>query len=154
MGILAFIIGVVVGLFVYHYFLVPAFSAETPTYIYSKVVKVIDGDTIQLEQGDRIRLSVVNTPERWQAGYAAAKEFTTSLCLNKTALVDIDDKQPSGSYNRLVGAVYCFTADYQYSEPYFLNLALLTTGHAVVLDYYCDRSEFAEELCPYSTGSR
>lgn len=118
------------------------------TYIISKVVRIIDGDTILLENGDRIRLAIVNTPERGEPGYDDAVSFTTSLCLDKIAFVDIDNAQPP-SYNRLVGAVYC-SVDNPYDplpNHYFLNKALLVAGHAVVMESYCEKSEFAEELC-------
>jgi endonuclease YncB( thermonuclease family) len=136
----------------HHHHLVSYYYEEKPTYIYSKVIRVIDGDTIELETGDKIRLSVVNTPERYENGYTEAKQFTESLCLGKNAIVDIDNRQPSGSYSRLVGAVYCFI-DNENPDPlfntYFLNLALLTTGNAVTIDRFCDpkKTEFYEDLC-------
>lgn len=121
-----------------------AFSAQdTPTYIISNVVRVIDGDTIVLETNDKIRLSVVNTPERGELGYIAATMFTESLCLDKQAFVDIDDGQRLGSYDRLVGAVYC---DYPDNSVY-LNLELLKSGNAEIMEKYCSKSEFADELC-------
>ena len=121
-----------------------AFSAiDRPTYIISKVVRVIDGDTIILETGDRIRLSVANTPERGELGYYEATLFTQNLCLDRVAFVDIDDGQRSGSYDRLVGAVYCDYPD----NSHYLNLELLKSGNAIVVEKYCEKSEFREELC-------
>lgn len=145
MGIISFIIGVFVGILVSYYILDPIFGAEEiqPTYIISKVVRVIDGDTIVLETNDKIRLSIVNTPERGEVGYYEAKSFTESLCLDKQAFVDIDDGQRYMSYDRLVGAVYCQTPE----NDYYLNLALLKTGNAVIMEKYCSVSEFAMELC-------
>ena len=120
-----------------------AFSIEQPSYIISKVVRVIDGDTIELETKDKIRLSVVNTPERGELGYYEATLFTQNLCLDRLAFVDIDDGQRSDSYNRLVGAVYCDYPD----NSHYLNLQLLKSGNAVVMEKYCEKSEFREELC-------
>ena len=116
---------------------------EKPTYLISKVVRVIDGDTIVLESGQKIRLSIVNTPERGQLGYYEATMFTESLCLDRPVFVDIDDGQQRGSYDRLVGAVYC---DYPDNSVY-LNLELLRNGYANIMYQYCEKSEFAEELC-------
>lgn len=104
-----------------------------------KIIKVIDGDTVVIESGEKIRLSIVNTPERWQQGYQEAKQFTVNLCLGKEALVDIDDKQQK-SYNRVVGAVFC-------DGGQFLNKLLIDEGLAVVWDKYCIKSEFKEILC-------
>src|SRR5688572_5920657 len=58
-----------------------------------KITRVIDGDTLVIESGEKIRLSIVNTPERGQPGFQEAKQFTIDLCLNEEALVDLDDKQ-------------------------------------------------------------
>src|SRR5687768_9045636 len=60
----------------------------TEPYILSEVTKVIDGDTIDLESGERIRFAIVNTPERGQAGYQEAKDWTEYRCLGNDALVD------------------------------------------------------------------
>ena len=125
-------------------------ESAAPTYIVSKVVRIIDGDTILLESGDRIRLAIANTPERGdEPGYSDAISFTTALCLDKIAFVDIDNAQPP-SYNRLVGAVYCSVDNPMDPLPpnqYYLNKALLVHGYATVMERYCDKSEFAAELC-------
>lgn len=114
------------------------YSQQDSFDLASKVIKVVDGDTIDLASGERIRLAIVNTPERGQEGYKEAKQFTTEKCLGKDALVDIDGKQKL-SYNRIVAAVYC--------EGVFINKELLDSGHAVVWKKFCSKSEFKLELC-------
>lgn len=101
------------------------------------VTRIIDGDT--LDVGDtRIRLALVNTPERGDAGYSEATDFTASLCpVGSTVLVDQDDGQLQDVYNRMVAKVFCGGEN--------LNAALLESGHAGVLTTYCDESEFASE---------
>ncbi|MPZ05718.1 MAG: hypothetical protein GEU26_04760 [Nitrososphaeraceae archaeon] len=55
----------------------------------------------------RICLSLVNTPERGEAGYNDAIETTESVCqVGSPALVDEDDGQKEGSYDRLIGVIY------------------------------------------------
>ena len=44
-----------------------------------KVTKIVDGDTIDID-GIRIRLSLVNTPERNEQGYSNATAFTIKQC--------------------------------------------------------------------------
>src|SRR5688572_14185473 len=67
-------------------------------FIIANVTKVIDGDTIDIEGGERIRFAIVNTPERGQPGYQEAKQYTIDKCLGKDAIIDLDDSQPR-TYN-------------------------------------------------------
>lgn len=101
------------------------------------VTRITDGDTLRIDDIP-IRLALINTPERGEAGYAEATAFTTATCpVGSTALVDEDDGQISGSYGRIVAKVYC--------GDKLLNEELLRAGHAQVYAQYCDDSEFGRE---------
>lgn len=105
------------------------------------VVKIVDGDTLDVGK-TRIRLALVNTPERGEPGYREAASFTASICpVGSTALVDEDDGQTAGSYGRMVGKVTC--------GGKMLNEQLLETHHAQILTRYCGKSEFSSE--PWTT---
>ena len=98
---------------------------------------VIDGDTLDIND-NRIRLSLVNTPERGQERYIEAKDFVKNLCLNKKGQVDIDDGQRRGDrYGREVGVVYC--------DEINLNRALIENNLAVIYSKYCEISEFSNK---------
>jgi micrococcal nuclease len=98
---------------------------------------VVDGDTLDIND-NRIRLSLVNTPERGQEGYMEAKKLVQNLCLNKKGEVDIDDGQRRGDrYGREVGIVYC--------DGINLNAALMENNLARIYTEYCDISEFKNE---------
>lgn len=98
---------------------------------------VVDGDTLVIGSFT-VRLALVDTPERGQAGYSRAKGFTEALCpVGSQALVDQDDGQPFDRYDRLVGVVYC--------GGHNLNAELLFAGYATILIRYCAVSEFASE---------
>src|SRR5437867_13426358 len=107
------------------------------------VTYIVDGDTLDVGS-TRIRLALVNTPEVGQPGYAEGKQFTTQTCpVGSQTLVDEDDGQTGGSYGRTVAVVYCGGVN--------LNAALLSSGRAVLVTYYCSVSEFAGESwtgCP------
>lgn len=107
--------------------------------IVSKVVKVVDGDTIDLQSGERVRLAIANTPERGHEGYALATQFTKNLCLGKDAKVDLDEGQKGGSFDRVIGLVYC--------DGHNLNEELIEGGYAQVWVKFCAKSEFREMLC-------
>ncbi|MCE2506963.1 MAG: thermonuclease family protein [Nitrosopumilaceae archaeon] len=101
------------------------------------VDKIIDGDTIYADSY-KIRLSLVNTPEKWEPGFTQATSFTAMSCpVGSRIIVDQDDGQPHDQYDRLLGKVYC--------ENGILNEILLRNGHAKILPRYCFTSEFAGE---------
>ena len=69
------------------------------------VTKIIDGDTIRIENGKTIRLICINTPEKGEEGYEEATNYLRSLILNKMVILkkDISEKD---EYNRLLRYVY------------------------------------------------
>jgi endonuclease YncB( thermonuclease family) len=103
------------------------------------VTDIVDGDTLDVNNV-RIRLSLVNTPERGDSGYSEAKLFTESMCpIGSKALVDEDDGQKEGSFDRVIGLVYCG------NERLLLNEHLLNEGHAQIFVDFCGVSEFSEQ---------
>ena len=103
------------------------------------VTEIIDGDTIDINNV-RIRLSMVNTPERGEAGYNEATQITNSVCpVGGNALVDENDGQKEGSYDRLIGVVYCN------GSTESLNQVLLEQGKAIVYEDFCSVSESAND---------
>ena len=101
------------------------------------VTHVVDGDTLDVNDV-RVRLALVDTPERGQNGYQIAKDFVKKLCLGHNAEVDIDDGQRGGDrYGREIGLVYCNGEN--------VNSELLKKGYAITYTDYCDVSEFAND---------
>lgn len=100
------------------------------------VVKVVDGDTIDIDIPDgkrdytRIRLWGVDTPETENSPKGKmhfgpeAKEFVTNLIAGKTVTVFLDeDKKTRDKYSRLLAYI-------QLDDRSFLNEILLTEGYA------------------------
>ncbi len=101
------------------------------------VTKVVDGDTLDID-GIRIRLALVDTPERGQLGYDRAKQFVQSLCLGKNGGLDVDSGQRRGdSHGREVGVVYC--------DGVNVNDKLMANNMARILVQFCDITEFSSE---------
>ena len=69
------------------------------------VTKIIDGDTIKLENGQTIRLICVNTPEKGELGFEEATNYLKSTILNKKIKLkkDISEKD---KYDRLLRYIY------------------------------------------------
>lgn len=101
------------------------------------VTKVVDGDTLDIN-GTRIRLALVDTPERGQPRFDQAKEFVESMCLGKKGELDVDSGQRRGDrYGREVGVVYC--------DGVSVNEKLMIGKLARILVEFCDISEFSNE---------
>ena len=94
--------------------------------------KVVDGDTIYLDNGEKIRFVGVNTPERGVEGYITSKNFVQKLCLNKEVGIDVDDAKHNDRYGRTLGVVIVNGKN--------VNEMLLKEGLAEVM--YMPPSEF------------
>ena len=96
---------------------------------------VIDGDTFDTSEGDRIRLADINTPEENNSGYWEATNYMISTIKNKSVYLDIDDKytyDQEGRGDRLVCVVYV-----EYNQTHYLNVnkALLENNLAVIWEH-------------------
>ena len=94
--------------------------------------QVVDGDTIYLDNGKKIRFVGVNTPERGVNGYIASKNFVQKLCLNKKVGIDIDDRKHNDKYGRTLAVVIV--------DGKNVNEMLLKEGLAEIM--YIPPSEF------------
>jgi micrococcal nuclease len=103
--------------------------------IETSVTRVVDGDTVEIEDGHRVRLVLVDAPEIGQVGGQAAKDYLTSVCLGDRALIDEDDNQIGGDpAGRILAVVHCAGTN--------ANAALISSGHAVTYQAFCSVSEF------------
>lgn len=85
-------------------------NAKDQPIVSEAVTEIVDGDTIDVNNV-RIRLSMINTPENGEVGYDEAIKTTESVCqVGSSALVDEDDGQKEGSYDRLIGVYIAMTA--------------------------------------------
>jgi endonuclease YncB( thermonuclease family) len=67
-----------------------------------KVTRVIDGDTIELENGQKVRLLGIDTPERGCPGYREATKNMQNMVLAKRIILVSDGKQSTDRYGRLL----------------------------------------------------
>ncbi len=83
------------------------------------VTRIIDGDTLELETKQRIRLNNLKAAEVGRCGYSQAKEKLEELALGKKVWVEgefVDD------FGRLLGLVY--------TDDYLVNLEMVRSGWA------------------------
>lgn len=106
--------------------------------IETTVTQVVDGDTIDVGSGLRIRLVLVDAPEPGETGGPGAKTYLESLCLGAQALIDEDDWQVGDDpYGRVLAVVHCRGTN--------ANAAMISSGHADTYYYFCSASEFGNE---------
>jgi micrococcal nuclease len=113
----------------------------------SNVVAIQDGDTIELRlvlnskkakdrngKNLRIRFAHIDTPERGQAFYKAAKKFTSEHCFGN--IVTIIHNNEFDRYGRLIGEVILSNGD-------VLNKLLVINGLAIHFKKYSDSEEYS-----------
>jgi hypothetical protein len=114
------------------------------------VTEIVDGDTLDINNV-RVRLALVNTPERGENGYTEAIDFVQSVCgVGTTALVDEDDGQKEGSFDRVIGLLYCGNDNINNKKS--LNELLLEGVYAVIYQDFCGVSEFSSAAWAQSRG--
>ena len=103
------------------------------------IAQVVDGDTVKFlsDSGEeiRIRLALVNSPERTDPGGKEAKVFAELQCSSGSESVFILDRGQKPSFDREVGLVFC--------SEMSLNELLLENDHAELDPRFCGRSEFS-----------
>lgn len=81
------------------------------------IQRIIDGDTLQLEDGRKIRLININTPEKNQPNYELGMNFLKSY-ENKSVEIEITG---TDKYQRTLARIFA---------PEYLNLELVRKGYA------------------------
>lgn len=99
-----------------------------------KVIKVIDGDTIILENGEKVRLIGINTPEIGEKCYWEAKNFLQKIIENKTVYLEADGLNKD-KYGRLLRHVYL--------NGSYVNLIMIKEGLAF---YFPSKSKYSNIL--------
>lgn len=104
--------------------------------ISGKVTEVTDGDTITVNDKP-IRFALASAPELDQFGGIESREFIEKLCpVGSPALVDEDDGQIKGIYDRMIGLIRC--------NGKILNEELVTSGNGEIAVQFCSISEFSD----------
>ena len=127
--------------------LLATFTASSPVV---QVARVIDGDTLLLSNGERVRLIGVDTPELHHplkpVQYFAreASEFTREMAEGKRARLEYD-WQNRDRYGRLLAYVYL-------EDGTFLNAEIIRQGYGFAYTKYPFR--YREEFRQYEREAR
>ncbi|PIY71618.1 hypothetical protein COY87_05220 [Candidatus Roizmanbacteria bacterium CG_4_10_14_0_8_um_filter_33_9] len=71
----------------------------------TKVTKIVDGDTVGIENGLSVRMVGIDASNRGKAGYQEAIDFLTYLSLNKRVLLEYDAYQDD-KYGRILAYIW------------------------------------------------
>lgn len=115
----------------------------------AKVTRVVDGDTIELDDGRKVRYLLVDTPETTQGKndcYGSnAVQFNTDLVLNKTIQLSYD-VECTDRYGR--------TLAYVIVEGQEVNSLIIQRGYGCVLHISPDGDSRADEFNAYQTEAK
>lgn len=114
-----------------------AYTVNTEVYKY-KITRVIDGDTIELENGEVVRYIGINTPETYgkkECYGKEAKEYNIELVENKNVRIE-KDKSERDKFGRLLRYVYVWNGE----KEIFVNADLVEKGFAEAIAYKPDTS--------------
>ncbi len=103
----------------------------------AKVVKVIDGDTVDVTEKDstyRLRLYGIDAPERGQTYYHESKELMEELVLNKEVVLQLKEKD---RYGRWVAVIM------RRADKVNINYQMVKMGMAWHFIKYCNDPELA-----------
>lgn len=88
------------------------------------VVRVIDGDTMELGNGETVRLLAIDTPEKGEAFYERATALLAAVALGKEARL-VQSGRQRDHYGRLLAYVYV-------NDTLLVNKVLVDSGLAYV----------------------
>ncbi|MCM3716069.1 thermonuclease family protein [Alkalihalobacillus oceani] len=118
-----------------------------------EVSRVIDGDTIVISDGTRIRFTGIDTPEINSNSTLApeplaeeAKQFVEGIIQNQTIFLEIDPEHPYDPYERTLAYIWIDDKDNQ--ELSMLNAMLVEAGlaNALTIEPNTTYSHIFEEL--------
>ena len=101
-------------------------AQDNPT---AQVERIVDGDTLVLTNGKKVRLIGIDTPERGEEYFLEAGSMLGKLTLNKTLYLE-QDVSEKGKYGRWLY--------YIYTENLFVNAEMVASGYAKSYPYEPD----------------
>lgn len=126
--VLGIAVGLVIGYGVWH-------TTSAPAMERALVVRVIDGDTIELQDGSRVRYLGIDTPEAGESYYSEATARNKELVEGKVVYLQ-KGKRDRDEYDRLLRYVYV--------DGVFVNAELVAQGFATA--YIFDTDEWYSQI--------
>ncbi len=113
------------------------------------VTKAVDGDTLDLNDGSRLRFSGINTPETGECYYQEAKEKLKALTFGKEVFLE-KDRTDIDKYGRKLRYVYTNES----SNLVLVNAVMVEEGYARVYDKYKSDTKRYDELKKFESKAK
>jgi micrococcal nuclease len=114
------------------------------------VSQVVDGDTLDVRSSgtnQRVRLVLVDAPERDTAQGPAATQHLIALCpVSSSVAVLPDASQPRDDYGRTLAVIYCGARN--------ANEDMIRSGRAKLYRRFCGKSAFGKQDWARELGCR
>ncbi|MFW0871274.1 MAG: thermonuclease family protein [Patescibacteria group bacterium] len=107
---------------------------ETDLYVVSRV---LDGDTIELDDGAKVRLLGINAPELGQCYGAESAQALSSLVLGREVMLQ-KDSTAIDEFDRLLRYVFLYNPDAE-KDNIFVNNYMVREGYAISNNRGADR---------------
>lgn len=103
----------------------------------TKVVKIVDGDTVLISNGLNVRMVGINAPDRGNDGYDASILYLSTLINTKNVLLEYDAYQDD-KYGRILAYIWtdCMEQLVKYCRPEHSNQMLV--NEIIVKENYAD----------------
>ena len=118
----------------------PPTADPAPTSTQVLVTRVIDGDTIDIATGERVRFLGVDTPERGECFYSESTDFVREWLEGEAVRLERDERE-TDIYDRLLRYIFIerTPAGEATSTEFLVNDVLLAKGYADYLPIGPDR---------------
>ena len=112
------------------------------------VATVVDGDTLELESGQTVRLLGINAPDRGEPGFLESRQYLKNLIDGEVVSLEYDSYQDD-KYGRLLAYVFepCSNSLLCRDGQRLVNAVLVKQGYAKAV-FYQDRAKlkYQEEI--------
>ena len=115
--------------------MLPAIALALPDEVSGVLIRVIDGDTIEVQDFGIVRLADVDAPEKGTSEGRSAEQYTTTWLQSNIVYLDLDDRSRTDKYGRFVCVVYLAKPDGSVNASRNFNKMLVDSGHACVTDF-------------------
>jgi len=113
----------------------------------AEITQAVDGDTVEINNGQTIRMLGINAPERGEAGFEEAKNYMEDIFDGKSVSLEYDTYQDD-KYGRVLAYIWedCQSAMGCNNGKRMLNWLMVKRGLAKVVVYEDRRKLKYEEL--------
>ena len=102
----------------------------------AKIVNVLDGDTVEIDNGQTVRMIGIDAPNRGESGYEEAKEYLKDIIADETVRLEYDYYQDD-KFGRILAYVWenCTSQMGCKNKQRLINWLLIKRRYAKVVTY-------------------